>query len=404
MKNFITQYMSQLNATNIQVVGLQKENEYRVQATLNGKNIFVDIAAHGSSTGFAALIKNKADIAMSSRPIKEQEVQALLHFGDMKNFDNEHVIAIDGLAVIVSPYNPISQLKVSQVAKIFSGEIKNWKELGGEDRKIQLYARDENSGTWDTFRSLVLGKKHKLHNSAKRFESNDELSTYVTLERGAIGFVGLASVGKTKRLALYEQTTKPLAPNELSVATEDYILSRRLFLYAPKSLMSAEMSHFLEYIHSREAQSIVRSTGFISQEIISVATDIDHEAPPEYVSLLKNAKRLSVNMRFDKGSAILDTKALRDMDRLVKFMKRKENSNKELILVGFADPKETERRAEVLSRHRAIAVKAALMKNGISSEPVSGFGSYLPVASDTLAGKIKNRRVEVWIKESHAMH
>ncbi len=156
-----------------------------------GETLVVEIAAHGSSTGFKALEAGKADIAMSSRPIKEKELKRLIALGQMNGPQSEFVVGLDGIAVVVHRDNPLQRIDKGVLRQIFSGQITNWSQLGGDAAPIQVYARDNNSGTYDTFKSLVLGKKHPLVESAKRFESNADLSDAVAVDRNGIGFVGL---------------------------------------------------------------------------------------------------------------------------------------------------------------------------------------------------------------------
>jgi phosphate transport system substrate-binding protein len=400
MKNFLVDFFLAKGAEEVDVVELAVANEYRVQGFAGRRRIYVDVAAHGSSTGFRALQSGAAELAMSSRRVKDSEVASLQHLGDMRGFASEHVIAIDGLAVIVNGSNTIRSLTLDQLADIFSGQVTNWKQVGGEDQEINLYARDENSGTWDTFNSLVLDEQHQLSSRAQRFESNDQLSDLVADDSKGIGFVGLASVRRAASLAIGEEGTQPLQPRELVVATEDYALSRRLFLYTSEREHNAYIKGFLAYIHSDRGQRVVKQTGFVSQNLISVAGGV--EGPEPYVERLEGAERLSVNLRFAEGSAELDNKAQRDIVRIVNYMERPENVDKTLILVGFGDQKQTERRAVVLSTLRAMAVKSELFKRGILSEPVLGLGADLPVASNETAGRSKNRRVEVWVKGESA--
>ncbi|MCW8196614.1 OmpA family protein [Proteobacteria bacterium 005FR1] len=400
MKNLLVNFFLAKGADEVDVVDLAVANEYRVQGFAGRRRIHVDVAAHGSSTGFRALQSGAAELAMSSRRIKNSEVAALQHLGDMRGFTSEHVIAIDGLAVIVNSSNTVRSLTLDQLADIFSGQVSNWKQVGGEDKEINLYARDGNSGTWDTFNSLVLNEQHPLSARAQRFESNDQLSDLVADDPQGIGFVGLASVRRAVSLALGEQGTQPLQPRELVVATEDYALSRRLFLYTSEREHNGYMKEFLAFIHSDRGQRVVKQTGFVSQNLISVAGSV--EGPESYVERLRGAERLSVNLRFAEGSAELDNKAQRDIVRIADYMARPENAEKTLILIGFGDQKQNERRAVVLSTLRAMAVKSELFKRGILSEPVLGLGADLPVASNETAGRSKNRRVEVWVKGESA--
>lgn len=396
MKSLLENYLLARGATGVTVTGLEQDNEYRVSGEVNNRPVYVDVGAHGSSTGFRALAEGQAEIAMSSRPIKADEVERLAHYGDMLDFSAEHVIAIDGLAVIVNRQNPVVQLSLEQIARVFAGEIDNWQALGGADLPINLYARDENSGTWDTFASLVLGKQYRLSPQAQRFESNDQLSDRVAGDAGGMGFVGLASVRDARALRVFDEGTVPLQPEHFTVATEDYSLSRRLFLYTPPSL--AIVNDFIAFVQSDAGQQLVDKTGFISQALTAMPTEAIRQGPADYLRATAGAERLSVNFRFAEGSAVLDNKAQQDIRRVVAYMAREENRGKQLTLIGFGDEQQTESRALVLSKLRAVTVKIALHKAGVVTRPVEGFGAFLPVASNDGAEKIKNRRVELWVR------
>ena len=399
--SLLKEYLIAKGLHNVSIQPQSIENEMRVlgyHQNNTSQMVYIDVAAHGSSTGYRSLDQAQADLAMSSRPIKDKEVNQLERFGDMLSAQAEHVIAIDGLAVIVHPRNPISRLDKPQIKAIFSGEITNWKTLGGQDIPISLYARDNNSGTWDTFKSLVLGKKTPLAAGTQRFESNDELSDQVSTNLSGIGFVGLASVRQAKAISVGVAGSTPLAPEHLYVATEDYPLSRRLFLYQPPKVKSRWVTEFIEFAQSAKGQAVVETIGFVSQDPVSIQPEDDRQGPQDYLKLTEGAKRLSVNFRFKAGSAELDNKAKQDIERLARYAKES-GQEQEILLVGFGDPKQTETRSIVLSKLRAISVKAALNSEGIATAPVSGFGAYLPVAgAHTVADKLKNQRVEVWLK------
>ncbi|MCO1334440.1 phosphate ABC transporter substrate-binding/OmpA family protein [Microbulbifer sp. OS29] len=395
--NLINDYLNAKGGSNIKIIPLERENEIRVQATLDGRSVHVDIAAHGSSTGFRALERSQADIAMASRPIKSKEQQALSHFGDMRSNRAEHVIAIDGLAIIVHRKNPVHKLTLQQIAAIFAGKITNWSQLGGQNGRIKVLARDNQSGTWDTFKSLILGKNYSLTPSAARFESNDQLSDRVSADANSIGFVGLASIRQAKAIAVSDGNTQPQAPEHLTIATEDYPLSRRLFLYTAAYAVKPAAQEFLQFVQSEQGQEQVKTTGFVAQTPIGVKAEANRDGPSEYLELTKNAERLSINVRFSEGSASLDNKAQQDIQRLVHFMQKPENRDRRLLLIGFGDKKVSRERSVVLSKLRAATVRSALRDHQINTAPVQGFGAYLPVASNTSSSKIKNRRVEIWV-------
>lgn len=162
----------------IQILPGTVANEVQVQGhTAQGELIQVNIAAHGSSTGFTALKNGDADLAAASRPIKDSELVDLEALGDLKSADAEQVIALDGMAVIVHPDNPLPQLTTEQLAKIFAGRITTWDALGLGSGPIRLYARDDRSGTFETFKSLVLDPHDlTLATSTTRFESGEQLA------------------------------------------------------------------------------------------------------------------------------------------------------------------------------------------------------------------------------------
>ncbi|HEY7772902.1 MAG TPA: substrate-binding domain-containing protein [Marinagarivorans sp.] len=393
-------YLESKGAQGVFIESLSTPNEYRVKGRHGTRMVFIDVRAHGSSTGFKSLKARSADIALSSRPIKDSEASA---FGDGQNMraaSTEHVVAIDGLAVIVNPNNRVTELTVEQIAKIFAGKINNWKALGGPDRVINIYARDDKSGTFDTFDSLVLGKAFSLSPRAKRYESNDELSDSVARDLSGIGFVGLASVRNAKALEVSDNNTAALAPKVLFVATEDYPLSRRLYMYTRGQPHQRYVKDFIAFAQGSKGQDIVETIGFVSQNPKSITVAVE-EGPEQYQSLAKLGQRLSINFRFQPGKADLDNKALRDVERLaqhVKSLSRVSGSEAVHIqLVGFSNVESTDKRAQVLSSLRATAVKSALFRFGVRTESVMGFGDHMRVASASGSASAKNERVEVWL-------
>lgn len=376
------------------------ENEQQVLGTLpNGRTVRVSIAAHGSSTGFSALQGNQADVAASSRPIKDSELQALSARGDFRSAAAEQIIALDGLAVIVHPGNPLTSLDTAQLAQLFAGEIADWSSLGGPPGPVRLYARDENSGTFDTFKELVLSSNGKqLSAAAQRFESSDRLSDAVSRDRQAIGFIGLPYVRQAKALAVRAGDSLPMSPSVELIATEDYPLSRRLFLYADPASDNSWLQALLHYAHSPAGQRIVSEQGFIGQTVTALQVAPDPQMPARYQQLAGEALRLSVNFRFSEGSAQLDNKARRDLQRLLSYLQQHDKLHDRAVLVGFGDAKNSPERAQLLSRLRAMAVRRELAREGVQLREVTGFGDELPVASNLADdGRIKNRRVEVWV-------
>lgn len=388
-----------LGATDIKTEQGKVATEKAVSALLNGKIEFIEIHAHGSSTAFTDLLQGRAELGMSSRRIKEQERDLLLgKSGDLTEAGAEHIIGLDGLAIITHNNNPLAQLTIAQLVNIFSGEITNWSAVGGKDMPITIYARDENSGTWDSFKSMVLDPSAAvLVASSKRFESSTQLSDAVAKDEGAIGFIGLPYVRRAKLLAISTtKTSTAILPTHFTVSTEDYPLARRLYFYLPQKNINSDAEDFVKFSATERGQSIVEDIGLVSQNIKTGQPFSNNFYPAEMRTLTLRSERLSINFRFKDGSDELDSKSMSDLDRLVKYVEV--NSPKRVQLFGFSDSEGDKAQNVELSLRRAQVVEQHLITRGIYPLVARGMGEEAPLAnSNSEEGRRINRRVEVWI-------
>jgi phosphate transport system substrate-binding protein len=392
------EFLKRQGATEVKTLPGDRDDEVFVRGLLPGDRTpkAIEIHAHGSALAFEDLAIGQADIGMSSRRIKAEEVAQLASLGDMTSPACEHILGLDGIAVIVSRKNPVRTLAKEQIAQIFQGTIGNWLQVGGSDGAIHLYARDDKSGTYDTFLTLVLGNA-PLAPSTKRVEDSRKLSDAVAQDPNAIGFIGLTYVQETQAVAVYENGAAALLPTPFTVATEDYALSRRLFLYTPAQPRQELTRRFVDFALSSIGQNIVAEVGFVGQNVSAAAAAASSTAvPADYRRLTSGYDRLSLDFRFREGSSQLDNKAVADLARVVTFVTDLHYSGDHLVLLGFNDSKEA---TENLSKARADAVAQQFEQRGVKASTVVGFGSQIAVASnDTPEGRQKNRRVEIWLK------
>ena len=380
-----------------------------ISAHLDGHDIKVEVRAHGSATAFTDLAAHTADIGMASRPIKDAEVESLASFGDMRSTSNEHVLGLDGVAVVVPPGNSAPKLSRSDLKRIFTGRAGNWSEFNGDDRPIHLYARDDKSGTYDTFKELVL--KGDPLGEAKRFEDSAELEEAVAHDPGGIGFIGLPYVNTTRALAISDGSSAALEPTRFSVKTENYALSRRLFLYTPANSTNPAVNEFVVYALSSAGQSVVRAVHFVDldptpqpQQPKTTATASTCRLSDRwtgdanaYCKLREGAEQLGTSFRFRSGSGTLDTRATQDLRRVLDLMER--SPDRTIILAGFADNFGAYTGNCALSRSRAESVSKALATLGLRVTDMLGFCDELPVRDNSTAdGREQNRRVEIFLK------
>lgn len=219
-------------------------------------NVAIETQAVGSGAGIKAVTDGTAAVGMSSRDLTQEEKDK-----GLKDF----VIAIDGLAVVVNPKNNVSDITKDKLTKLYKGEIKNWKELGGADKPVVLVSREAGSGTRDDFEKLLKlvvdkdGKKvSALDEKALIATGNGEVKANVATKEGAIGYLSLGFVDEsTKKI-----TVDGVACNVDNVKTKKYIYQRPFLLLA-KGDLTGEAKSFFDFIISADGQAIAEKEGYI---------------------------------------------------------------------------------------------------------------------------------------------
>ena len=226
----------------------------------------VAVTGGGSGTGMASLISGTCDISMSSRDIKGKEITLAQQKGI---HPKEFKAALDGLAVVVNPKNPVEKLTLAQLADIFTGKITNWKELGGASGKIVLLSREVNSGTHVYFKEHVLRKgdpsgKEEFTPNALMLPSSQAIADEVAGNTSAIGYYGMGYISsKQKPVAIAkDQNSAYVEPTIDNVIKGKYPISRPLFLYT-NGEPSGLVKKFLDFCLSKEGQEIVLKTDFV---------------------------------------------------------------------------------------------------------------------------------------------
>ena len=203
----------------------------------------------GSGTGIKAVKDGTCDIGLSSRYLKDSEKAEGL---------KETVVAIDGIAIIVHPNNTIADLTLEQIAKIYTGEITNWKDVGGSDSEIVLMGREENSGTRDGFESITGTEdacKYK-----QELTSNGAVLTAVAENQNAIGYVSLSSVKETVKAI----SVGAVAPSEATIKDGTYAVQRPFVLVTKEGVELSETAQaFFDYATSAEANQIISNAGVV---------------------------------------------------------------------------------------------------------------------------------------------
>jgi phosphate transport system substrate-binding protein len=235
----------------------QKEAETYMKAN---KSAAITVVGGGSGVGISALIDGTTDIAMSSRPIKMDE---RLKLQDAGRAYKEVKIAFDALAIIVNPSNKVSKLTREQLEDIYTGKIKNWKDVGGDDMPIVSYARETSSGTYEFFKEHVLNRKNYA-SSCLNMPATGAIVQSVSQTKGAIGYVGIAYFDKSvKDVAVsYDKGKTYVEANVANAKNKTYPIVRPLFYYYPTAKEKIAKP-FIDYVLSAEGQKVVEDVGYI---------------------------------------------------------------------------------------------------------------------------------------------
>ena len=219
----------------------------------------VTVTGGGTGVGISALLDNTTDIAMASRPIKFSEKMKIKSAGEDVA---EIVVAYDALAVVAHPSNPVKQLTRQQLEDTFRGKITNWKQVGGDDRKIVVYSRETSSGTYEFFKESVLKNKNYMASSLS-MPATGAIIQSVSQTKGAIGYVGLAYVSpRVKTLSVSYDGKHYAAPTVENATNKTYPIVRPLYYYYNVK-KKAEIDPLVQYILSPDGQDIIKKSGYI---------------------------------------------------------------------------------------------------------------------------------------------
>ena len=211
--------------------------------------ITVTYNATGSGAGIQAVQEGRCDIGLASRNLTDEE---------KANGLEGTILAYDGIAIIVNPNNPVSDLDVETIAKIYTGEIKNWKEVGGNDAEIVLIGREAGSGTRDGFESITDTEDKCKYR--QELTSTGDVITTVASNPGAIGYASLASVKDTVKVL----TVDGIAPSEETIKDGSYVVQRPFVLVTKKDAkLSENAQKFFDYITSEAANEIISGAGVV---------------------------------------------------------------------------------------------------------------------------------------------
>ncbi len=415
------------------------QNDYAVERSVTSDTTFgyslletesgrpaAQIGFHVTSTdeGFADLLANEADLVLSTRPVREQEIRLARDagLGNLVDPRRSRIVGFDALVPVVAVGNPAGAISLETLAAIFAGEMENWQTLGGEDAPIILHLRDDLSGAAQEFlRRVLLPRGKTLAPKTTRHIGNLSLVEAVSRDPHAIGIASFSELGTTRALEISGSCRKGSVATPISIKTQDYPLVTPLFVYTPNRRLPVLAREFLTFIRSAQAQPVVARSGFvdlrlrsisaerqggrISSAVLAAGDEIKLPEVQRLVRRMQGTARLTLNFRFASGTE-LDAQSRSNVDILAREIEAGAYYGRKLIFVGFSDGDGDADANLRLARTRARAVRNAVLTSAVTADrdrltlASDAFGEAMPLAcNDTDWGRRINRRVEVWVDQ-----
>lgn len=372
--------------------------------------------ALGSGTAFVGLLDGSAQLGAASRAINEKEMGEARQRGiELREF----VIGYDGIAVVVNPQNPVSELTIAQLSDLFTGKIRNWREVGGSDLPVHLISRPSYSGTFGFFRDKVLRRGNDkgpedYAPSAEFIEENGAILEKVAHEPGAVSYVGIGWVtAAVKTLGVAPKAGQPAVHASVAtVRTGTYPVYRPLLMYS-RGEPHGPAREMMAFILSSDGQKVVAKNDFVPTDSpVALAPETSAQstgrtaaatggprAPGSGAAAAASAPPEVVRVQFPKGAALTeDAKA-----SLAALAVSVRSGANHLLVVGHADIRGSRAVNARMALARAKAVAAYLEEEGVprSAIEVAERGADEPVGSNQSgAGRGANRRVDITVVTS----
>ncbi|HEY5782693.1 MAG TPA: substrate-binding domain-containing protein [Lysobacter sp.] len=376
-----------------------------IHAVRDDVPLIVEIGASSSAQGFTDLIDGNTQVAMMTRRPTPAELDAGWQLGDLASQEQEFVLALDGVAVVVNQRNPIAGLSLAQLQRIFAGQVRDWREVGGVAGALKLHMAQRPGAAQDLMSERVMGGARWA--PAQKHGDVRGLLAAVAADERAIGFVDLqqALPAGVRPVALSDGG-RAIAPTQVAVMSEDYPLTRRLYLYGSQ-MMGALARSFALYAMTLPGQHAVERAGYRAVTLRPGRAVATQAGPLGYRQLVRDAVRIPLSLRFnfagnnDSGVAasVYDSRSVRDIERLAALMRQPGLSDRGLIVIGFADVGAgSPAAAMMMSNDRADLVAHELMAMGIRVLHARGMGALLPLMRSAGDARYRNERVEIWLR------
>jgi phosphate transport system substrate-binding protein len=381
-------------------VGVGEKDEITtVTGSKDGRQARVLIAKGSAHGGFEAMTQGRVEAVVAARRILPEEADKLSALGDMTSPTNEKILGLDASLVLVNRANRLNAINTETLARIVSGEITDWSQVDpNESGPINVKLEDLGADGGASPAGRLLGDKEPPP-GVELLEDSRAIAEAVARDADAIGIARRTEAGgAAKALAVGERNARSVAPDDFSVSTEAYVFSERAHLYIPVTAGEAALRDFAAWALSPPGQEIVARNGLTAQKLDAIQIVPPPEATREYIAFARDARRMNFDIRFDLGANRVDSKAVEDVKRFAAYVEKNQIDERRIAILGFADNVGARATNMGLAQSRAETVGVLFERNGLNTGIIRSYGDAMPVGANAEErGRIRNRRVEVWL-------
>jgi phosphate transport system substrate-binding protein len=368
-----------------------------IMGSKGGKDWRVLIVNGSATGGFDALVGGRVESVMSLRQILPEEADRLSALGDMTSADNEKVIGLSASLVLVNRANPINNINGDTLGRILAGEVADWSEVVQDgEGKIAVKIEDLGADLATSPAGRLLGDR-ELPENVDKLNGEDAVADAVGRDTAAIG-IASKETGGTKALSLNERNARSVGPNTFDISTESYPFAKRVNIYVGSSSSDPMSRDFAAYAMTPAGQEIVERSGYTPLKLAPAKIVVPVGAPRDYQNFARDAERMNFDVRFHQGANELDSRGQEDLKRFAAYVASAQIDKRRIALLGFADNVGARATNMGLAQSRAETVGIELERLGVSPGIIRSYGDAMPVGANAEEqGRIRNRRVEVWL-------
>jgi len=315
---------------------------------------------------------------------------------------NQYLIALDGIVAMVHPTNPIQFLTIQEIQEIFSGKVKQW-SFSEESKEIHIYTPETTSDLYHVFQEEFLeGKPIK---ATKEFEDLDALSRHLHKDPYGIGLCSMPFIYDNQPLAIADHEIDPVRPGYFSVSIDSYLMIRKIYLNTILVSAAEYTLPFVNFVQSSKGQEIVKQCGYVDCTVKALGSRRELWQKPfnkpvfdKLVKITRQSQKLSTNFYFESNACQLTSESSQKLKQLITWLRRK-NGMLKIYVVGYSDSRGSYRQNCLVALKRAETVAREMKISGIYVDEIVTACEEFPIASNqTETGRLKNRRVEIWVQ------